>query len=205
MAENETKQSVLHQEDGDKELLKKDENSLNIKHDWYQTETHVTITILAKSVKPENVSVNFNEHSLDVIARLNEESTYSLHLDLAHAVLPPQCSFKVLSSKIEIKLKKAEGTRWVVLEGEPKTVEPKGRNWDKVVGEIEDDKAEGEAALNALFQKIYSEGSDEVKKAMNKSFLESGGTVLSTNWSEVAKDKVDIKPPDGMEWRKWDQ
>lgn len=189
-----------------KESGTKDEkqSSTNIKHDWYQTETHVTLTILAKNVKPENVSVNFNEHSLDVSARLNQESTYDLHLDLAHAIVPSHSNMKVLSSKIEIKLKKSEGIRWEVLEGKPKVVQPKGVNWDKIVGEIEDDKAEGEAALNSLFQKIYSEGSDEVKKAMNKSFLESGGTVLSTNWNEVAKDKVDIKPPDGMEWKKWD-
>ena len=33
---------------------------------------------------------------------------------------------------------------------------------------------------------------------------ESGGTVLSTNWSEVGKDKVDVKPPDGMEYRKYE-
>lgn len=34
--------------------------------------------------------------------------------------------------------------------------------------------------------------------------MESGGTVLSTNWKEVAKQKVDVKPPDGMEFKKWD-
>jgi suppressor of G2 allele of SKP1 len=45
----------------------------------------------------------------------------------------------------------------------------KAKDWDKVA--LEDDKPEGEAALNALFQQIYSEGSDEVKKAMNKSFV----------------------------------
>jgi hypothetical protein len=33
---------------------------------------------------------------------------------------------------------------------------------------------------------------------------ESGGTVLSTNWQEVGKSKVDVKPPDGMEFKKWD-
>ena len=31
--------------------------------------------------------------------------------------------------------------------------------------------AQGEAALNQLFQKIYSDASDDVKKAMNKSFV----------------------------------
>lgn len=49
------------------------------------------------------------------------------------------------------------------------------KNWDKLVADIKkeekDEKLEGDAALNQLFQQIYSDGSDEVKKAMNKSFV----------------------------------
>lgn len=33
---------------------------------------------------------------------------------------------------------------------------------------------------------------------------ESGGTVLSTNWAEVGKEKVEVKPPDGMEFKKYE-
>lgn len=50
----------------------------------------------------------------------------------------------------------------------------KPKDWDKVIGDMlnkDNDKLEGNEALNALFQKIYSEGSDEVRKAMNKSFV----------------------------------
>ena len=49
------------------------------------------------------------------------------------------------------------------------------RDWDKLVAEVKqeekDEKPEGDVALNKLFQQIYQDGSDDVKKAMNKSFV----------------------------------
>jgi suppressor of G2 allele of SKP1 len=38
---------------------------------------------------------------------------------------------------------------------------------------------------------------------MNKSFQESGGTVLSTNWGEVGTKKVEGTPPDGLVMKNW--
>lgn len=32
---------------------------------------------------------------------------------------------------------------------------------------------------------------------------ESGGTVLSTNWTDVGKRKVDMSPPDDVEFKKY--
>ena len=40
----------------------------------------------------------------------------------------------------------------------------------QVVKEDAEDKKEGDAALNELFQKIYADGSEETKRAMVKSF-----------------------------------
>lgn len=54
-----------------------------------------------------------------------------------------------------------------------------------------------------MFQKIYAESSDDVKKAMLKSYTESAGTVLSTNWNDIKSKKTEIKPPEGMEFKKW--
>lgn len=34
---------------------------------------------------------------------------------------------------------------------------------------------------------------------------QSGGTVLSTNWGDIGKKNVEVKPPDGMEYKKWNQ
>jgi suppressor of G2 allele of SKP1 len=38
--------------------------SPTIKHDWYQTESHVIITILAKNTKQDEVKVEFGEETV---------------------------------------------------------------------------------------------------------------------------------------------
>ena len=85
----------------------------------------------------------------------------------------------------------------------------KGTDWGaldvELAGELEQDAEglEGDAALNKLFQDIYAKADPETRRAMNKSFQESNGTVLSTNWSEIGKGFVQGQPPDGMEVRKY--
>lgn len=163
--------------------------------------------------------------TLNLIAKLSSGEDYKLDLNLANEIIPDQCQTKVTPSKIEIKLKKRDGIHWNKLEGSPdcvvnpitvpvptgceqNTVNTKSRNWDKFVRDVtemeKNEKPEGDAALNHLFQQIYADGSDDVKRAMVKSFYESGGTVLSTNWSEVGEKAVEVKPPSGMEYKQWE-
>ncbi|PZC76390.1 protein SGT1 homolog [Helicoverpa armigera] len=199
-----------------------------IKHDWYQTDAQVVITVLLKNAPKDKVKVNYGERSLSISSAIpDSDSEYSLELDLAHEIVPSMCNLVVTPSKIEVKLRKKEGLRWTQLDGDRKednikaipqaVIDASGpqqppklfkKDWDKIEKEMkkmeEEEKPEGDAALNALFQKIYGEGSDEVRRAMNKSFVESGGTVLSTNWQQVGQDKVEMKPPDGVEFKKWD-
>jgi len=183
-----------------------EENHIVIKKDWYQSETQVIIAILGKHSAKEDCCVKFDKDELTVQAKFATGQPYTLNLKLSKNIVPERSSYRLLSSKLEILLAKTEVERWDVLERTVvKTIKDstgQSRNWDKVVNEMTKD--DNDSDVNTLFKKIYSEGSDEVRKAMNKSFLESGGTVLSTNWKDVGKDKVDIKPPEGMEWKKWD-
>ncbi|XP_022654087.1 protein SGT1 homolog [Varroa jacobsoni] len=198
------------------------------RHDWYQTESHVVVEILLKNQKADDVNVNFTSDTLSVTVKLLS-GDYNLDLMLAHDIHPEKSSYKVLSSKIEIRLAKTQAVRWSSLvrkDGatagvEPKMVGPnqisdmprypssctKAHDWDKLEKEIErmekEEKPEGEQAVNELFKKIYQDGDDEVRKAMNKSFVESGGTVLSTNWGDISQRKVEVKPPDGTEFKKF--
>jgi suppressor of G2 allele of SKP1 len=150
------------------------------------------------------------DRSVSVTVKLPTGSDYSLELDpLAHEIDPKESKYEVLSTKIEVKLKKASvGVKWGVLEGEDvvngKLSYPSSakhaKNWDMLEKEIskEHDKPEGEAALNALFQQLYKDADDDTRRAMLKSYTESSGTCLSTNWNEVSKSKVETKAPEGM-------
>ncbi|CAG0888628.1 unnamed protein product [Darwinula stevensoni] len=202
-----------------------------VKHDWYQTQTHVIVTVMLKGISKDDLKVHVTETTLSVTALLPNGNEYSLELDLAHPILDSDCVTKILPSKVEIKLKKRDDIFWAALEGDgtpalkpasltsqscasdskreyPSSSKHK-HDWDALAAEVakseNEEQGEGEAGLNQLFQKIYSQGSDEVRKAMNKSYYESGGTVLSTNWNDISQKKVEVKPPDGMEFKTWEK
>jgi suppressor of G2 allele of SKP1 len=81
----------------------------------------------------------------------------------------------------------------------PVSAEPKTsfrKNWDTLASQAldkegkeksltEDPNVGGDAAVNSFFQQIYANADEETQRAMLKSYTESGGTALSTDWKEV--------------------
>nr|AAR12907.1 pollen-specific SGT1 [Lilium longiflorum] len=196
------------------------------RHNYYNSLTEVVITIFAKSIPKENVSVDFGEQILRVDIDVPGEEAYHFQNRLFGKIVPDKCKYTVLSSKIEIRLFKAETITWTSLEfSDRKTISQKnnvfsGRtrpsypsskskiDWDKLEAEVKkeekEEKLEGEAAMNKIFSDIYKSVDEDTRRAMNKSFVESNGTVLSTNWKEVGSKKVEGSAPEGMEMKKWE-
>lgn len=80
----------------------------------------------------------------------------------------------------------------------------KRHNWDDIVKQsaaedeqlqkefAKDPNAGGDRALNEMFQKLYADATDDQRRAMIKSYQESNGTALSTDWSDVSKASLPL-------------
>ncbi|CAN8246489.1 unnamed protein product [Cochlearia groenlandica] len=197
------------------------------RHEFYQKPEEVVVTIFAKGIPKQNVNVEFGEQILSVVIDVAGEVAYHFQPRLFGKIVPEKCRYEVLSTKVEIRLAKADIITWAALEyAKGQAILPKpnvtsavsqrpvypsskpAKDWDKLEAEVKkqekDEKLDGDAAMNKFFSDIYQGADEDMRRAMNKSFAESNGTVLSTNWKDVGTKKVESTPPDGMELKKWE-
>ncbi|WOO82459.1 Protein SGT1 B [Vanrija pseudolonga] len=203
------------------------------RYDFYQSPVDLTVSLYIKgygaSPAREQVKVHYFTNRVEVVLPpLNgEDAGKRFELGpLVGSIVPGECSERVLGTKIELKLTKDEPGGWTDVVGTgsvaPASIsappapsapapKPARKNWDKFVDDDDDDKeggdkdpnAGGDAALQKLFAGIYANADPDTRKAMIKSYTESGGTSLSTDWSQVGTGAVPVRPPDGMEARKY--
>ncbi|KMU83285.1 SGT1 [Coccidioides immitis H538.4] len=88
------------------------------------------------------------------------------------------------------------------------------KNWDKIAADLSKKKKSNSGdqgkdedmdsdleeynsgdPVDGFFKKLYANADDDTRRAMMKSYYESKGTALSTNWSEVSKGPVQEHPP----------
>ena len=174
-------------------------------HTWFQTPDGIEVNVMVKR-RPDQISVEVagTDPSPRIVVRVHAESCAgeagagaactcdsgpaTCSYELWGSVVPSSMKVEVLSCKVEIKLAKRQaGEMWPRLEKgaePPAVVKPKpAKNWDK----IEDDEDHDEQGKDAMgfFQHLFAGADDDTRRAMMKSYVESNGTSLSTNWDEV--------------------
>ncbi|CAM1507202.1 Fc.00g068430.m01.CDS01 [Cosmosporella sp. VM-42] len=91
-----------------------------VRHDFYQTPTNVIASFFLKKIDKEKAKVEFKEKGLDLdlVTSDSPPKRYTAEVPLFGAIDTEKSSFKVLGSKLELQLVKADGASWPVLRGD---------------------------------------------------------------------------------------
>lgn len=116
---------------------------MSVKHDWYQNDEKVVVTVLLKNAVEKNYKCEIE----DEMVHLSAEN-YELILNLLNPVVPEKSSHKATPHKVEITLAKRDFGKWGMLEKKKEVIEAqqqqqintkskKPQDWDKLAKEVE--------------------------------------------------------------------
>jgi hypothetical protein len=97
--------------EGGEELLE------TVRHDFYQTPTMVIASFFLKKIDSSKATVNFNTDTLDLDLPTSEPAPkrYKTSVPLFGKIDTEKSIFKILGTKLEVSLYKADGASWPVL------------------------------------------------------------------------------------------
>jgi len=203
-----------------------------VRVDWCQSNKNITITLFIKNMKKEDVVATCDTQNISCKLTLPDGDIFENKWFLWGAIKTKKFKFSVGKVKVELTAPKLKRGDWESLEDsvhekahadkekakrrqnlQTEYVQQKDKHtqqyWDDLdkqqKKEEEELKPEGQDAMDKLFKQIFRDATPETRRAMQKSYQTSGGTVLSTNWKEVSKTDYEknITPPKGMEVRKY--
>ncbi|KAH9241066.1 hypothetical protein K456DRAFT_1821622 [Colletotrichum gloeosporioides 23] len=214
------------------ESVRKPAVQTDVRTDFYQTNTDVMASVYVKNVPKDEFKVEYGEKEIRMSHIPGHDPWYTI--PLYGTIDPAASKHSVKSVKVEFQLKKAAVLKWPKLKAEPsdvnttiatpapaapaKPVEPApapaagpsyptssksgAKNWDTVLADEKDDDEDKD--INLFFKSLYKGATPEQQRAMMKSFTESNGTALSTDWNDVKDRTVETQPPEGVEAKKWE-
>lgn len=179
------------------------------KLDWFQKDNEVEIVLYQKGLNKDELKTN-------VVIEPHLIKVESAEFNWSHKIAPDfdveKSTYRLTAYKVEFTLIKLEPSQWTSLDANdvkaatlPKpaaeTTDFGGKKWDSI--DVSDEEKDDDP--DEFFKKLYKDASPEVRRAMTKSFVESNGTSLSTNWDDVKSRKFETAPPDDMKAENWDK
>ncbi|KAF4632536.1 hypothetical protein G7Y89_g5598 [Cudoniella acicularis] len=159
-----------------------------------------TITPLFRRVDPSKSSFRITPHKIEIILHKAVPGIKWPTLEgtekIVSSATVPEDDEKIKAAVLEAQKEKEKAPAY------PTSSRTGPKNWDKVVEDKADE--DEEAGVDDFFKKLYKGSDDDTRRAMMKSYIESNGTSLSTNWDQVGTQTFQTEPPEGMEAKKWD-
>lgn len=90
------------------------------RNDFYQTPHSVNVSLYLKKIDKNQAKVEFSEKSIDLDLPTTDNKRYKDTYQLFAPINPEKSQFKVLGTKLELTLSKADGTSWPVLRSDDK-------------------------------------------------------------------------------------
>lgn len=156
-------------------------------HTWYQSQSYVVVDIFLKNVTKQDLKIVFKRDSVRVRASAivnNEYKLYTLMLNLSEKIKASSCTYKIFSTKVELRLRKYHsGLFWQGLERDSKLAANSScmfKNWDDLPKLYEDPNEN--KSIEDVFRRIYADGDDGVRRTMEKYFYESNAATLGFKW-----------------------
>jgi hypothetical protein len=89
------------------------------RHDFYQTSANVIASLYLKKIDKEKSSVKFTSATTIALDLLTSDSKrYAKDIKLFGAIDPEKSTFKIMGTKLELTLEKADGSGWPVLKAD---------------------------------------------------------------------------------------
>lgn len=187
----------------------------NIKHDWFDSGKAIEISLYVKKIDSQSIKLNIQSRNLEIAFKDSNHKSFSFKIEkLAGEIIPGESSHKVYGTKMELILPKADERHWSTLQIDPDFLETeetfqipktdehasglqypssssKKIDWSKIdLDENEDEENADSGDPESFFRQLYENADDDAKRAMMKSFMESNGTSLSTDWGDVGSREV---------------
>ncbi|RUS75669.1 hypothetical protein EGW08_016563 [Elysia chlorotica] len=150
-----------------------------LKHDFYERDLQLTLSVFTKSLNKDAVKVNFSKKGfvlkfqtsdakfLQLHQGTSSETAFTWPVTTRQEIIPEDCKFTVKTSVIEIVLRKTSSVRWVTLEASQRKEKSESSHTDTWI------------PINAKSSTAPSPSSSEISSARKSLSEESNKQVAS--------------------------